>query len=202
MFAKYLGDPEATAKAHDKNGYFKTGDSKSLKDEYSPKLKLNAVVARREGKYYFIVGRASQDIIKSGGYKISALDIEREILALPYIAEVFVVGVPDEEFGQRVGAVLTLHEEESSRHEFKATYGDSAFNYTLDDLRKDLKSRLAGYKMPTLMRVVEGDLPKTASGKVLKKKLGAQYFPEDWSTIPEVQSWRQRKGLGDVQAKL
>lgn len=162
-----------------------------------------AAVARREGKYYYIIGRASQDIIKSGGYKISALDIEREILALPYIAEVIVVGVVDEEFGQRVGAVLTLHDEETSRYDFKTNYGssDGKFKFTLMDLRRDLKERLAGYKMPTLLRVVEGDLPKTASGKILKKKLGLMYFPEDWEDICEVQSWSPKPKI-EVQAKL
>jgi malonyl-CoA/methylmalonyl-CoA synthetase len=60
MFCKYLHDPIATKHAHDAQGYFKTGD-----------------IARQEGDYYFIVGRASVDIIKSGGYKISAPDIER-----------------------------------------------------------------------------------------------------------------------------
>lgn len=47
-------------------------------------------------------------VIKSGGYKISALDIEREILDLPYIGEVMVVGVDDEEYGQRVAAAVSL----------------------------------------------------------------------------------------------
>lgn len=186
MFAKYLGDPSATSAAHDADGYFKTGD-----------------IARREGKYYYIIGRASQDIIKSGGYKISALDIEREILALPYIAEVIVVGVLDEEFGQRVGAVLSLHAEESGSYEFKQGYGsaDGKHKFTIMDLRRDLKERLAGYKMPTLLRVVEGDLPKTASGKILKKKLGGMYFPEDWEEIEEVQSWSPKPKI-IVPAKL
>ncbi|KAK9855033.1 AMP-dependent synthetase/ligase [Penicillium brevicompactum] len=89
MFSKYLFDEKATADAHDSEGYFKSGD-----------------IARREGRYYFILGRASIDIIKSGGYKISALDIEREILGLDYVSEVMVVGVEDEEFGQRVAATV------------------------------------------------------------------------------------------------
>ena len=68
----------------------------------------------RDGKesIIFITGRASVDILKSGGYKISALDIERELLSLPYIAEAMVVGVPDDEFGQRVAAVITLRNDE------------------------------------------------------------------------------------------
>lgn len=49
-------------------------------------------------------------VIKSGGYKISALDIERELLNLSYIGEAMVVGVPDEEYGQRVAAAITLRD--------------------------------------------------------------------------------------------
>ncbi|KAL4888900.1 hypothetical protein BDV59DRAFT_196125 [Aspergillus ambiguus] len=108
MFAKYLNDEKATKGAHDQHGFFKTGD-----------------IARKEGNYYFILGRASLDIIKSGGYKISALDIEREILGLTYVSEVIVVGVEDEEFGQRVGAIVSL----------KDSYGKVL---TLSALRRDL----------------------------------------------------------------
>jgi malonyl-CoA/methylmalonyl-CoA synthetase len=58
--------------------------------------------------------------------------------------------------------------------------------------------------MPTLLRLVEGDLPKTASGKILKKKLGSMYFPMEWEDIAEVQSWtpKQKGGAGGIQAKL
>ncbi|KAF2668125.1 fatty-acyl-CoA synthase [Microthyrium microscopicum] len=177
MFAKYLGDAEATKNAHDEQGYFKTGD-----------------IARRCGKYYFIVGRASIDIIKSGGYKISALDIEREILALPYALEVIVVGVPDDEYGQKVGAILTL------QHDSLGSVNDPAWSkMTIDKLRSDLKERLAGYKMPTLLRVVEGELPKTPSGKVVKKVLGPKYFPSDYYSQKEVQIWQP---ISSIKAKL
>ena len=118
MFSKYLYDPEATAQAHDEEGYYRTGD-----------------IARREGKYYYIVGRASLDIIKSGGYKISALDIERELLGLPYIAEAMVVGVADEEFGQRVAALVSLQEEEMT-DSFLQTYGNNEYLLTLEDVRR------------------------------------------------------------------
>src|ERR1700761_7455456 len=94
MFSKYLFDEEATRNILDEDGYFKTGD-----------------IARREGDFYFIQGRASVDILKSGGYKISALDVEREILGLEYVAEVMVVGVPDEEFGDRVSAAIVLRDD-------------------------------------------------------------------------------------------
>ena len=80
-------------------------------------------IARREGDHYFIVGRASVDselldiykhqisnraVLKSGGYKISALDVEQEILQHPQIAEAIVVGVDDDVYGQRVAAAIIL----------------------------------------------------------------------------------------------
>ncbi|KAL2409278.1 CoA ligase [Exophiala dermatitidis] len=181
MFSKYLHDPEATANAHDADGYFKSGD-----------------VARREGKYYFIVGRASVDVIKSGGYKISALDIERELLALPYIAEAMVVGVPDDEFGQRVGAVVTLRNDEIAQ-DFYRKSKRSPGHLDLDDLREDARSRLAGYKLPTLLKVVKGELPKSGTGKVVKKVLGPQYFPPNYVDDEAVQVWNSRKRARDTK---
>ncbi|EXJ89234.1 hypothetical protein A1O3_02300 [Capronia epimyces CBS 606.96] len=175
MFSKYLHDPTATANAHDPDGYFKSGD-----------------VARREGKYYFIVGRASVDVIKSGGYKISALDIERELLALPYVGEAMVVAVPDDEFGQRVGAVLSLRDDEVARAFYQRT-GRDPRQMRLDDLRADLRTRLAGYKLPTLLRVIEGELPKSGTGKVVKKTLGPQYFPSSYADDKVVQVWSRSK---------
>jgi len=171
MFSKYLYDPEATAKAHDEDGYFRTGD-----------------IARREGKYYWIIGRASLDIIKSGGYKISALDIERELLGLPYIAEAMVVGVADHEFGQRVAALISLQEDELT-DTFVDTHGNTKHKLTIENLRRDLRDKMVGYKLPTLLRVVSGELPKTATGKVQKKLLGPQFFPADHHTCSDVQQW-------------
>ncbi|KAL4747151.1 hypothetical protein BDW72DRAFT_209844 [Aspergillus terricola var. indicus] len=164
MFSKYLHDTDATAKAHDKDGYFKTGD-----------------IASRMRESYFIQGRASLDIIKSGGYKISALDIEREILGLDYVSEVMVVGVQDDEFGQRVAAVVTLKDEHEAR------------GLSLEKLRGDLRGVLAGYKMPTVLRVVEGEIPKGATGKVQKKVLGPRYFPDGWRELRRVQFWDPQK---------
>ncbi|KAJ5625716.1 hypothetical protein N7510_002025 [Penicillium lagena] len=166
MFAKYLHDEKATKDAHDEDGYFKSGD-----------------IARREGKYYFILGRASLDIIKSGGYKISALDIEREILSLNYVSEVMVVGVEDEEFGQRVAATISL----------KTDHKTTRKTLTLSELREDLRDILVGYKMPTILRVVEGELPKSGTGKVQKKILGPRFFPPNYRELPEVQVWSRDK---------
>lgn len=156
MFSKYLFDEDATMDALDKDGYYRTGD-----------------IARREGDFYFIQGRASIDILKSGGYKISALDIEREMLGLDYIAEVMVVGVDDEEFGQRVAAAIVLRD-------------DLRKDLTIEQLRSDLRSSLAGYKMPTLLRVVK-EIRKNATGKVIKKVLVNELFPQEGH--PDIQRW-------------
>jgi malonyl-CoA/methylmalonyl-CoA synthetase len=175
MFSKYLNDPKATKEAHTLDGYYRTGD-----------------IARKEGKYYFITGRASVDIIKSGGYKISALDIEREILALPYIGEVMVVGVVDPEYGHRVGAVVSLRHDKMAL-DFYASHNRKPNALAIDDLRADLRSRLAGYKLPTLLRVIQGELPKSISGKVVKKILGPEYFPDNFIWNPEVQVWSKSR---------
>ncbi|KAL5359099.1 hypothetical protein BJX96DRAFT_183556 [Aspergillus floccosus] len=164
MFSKYLFDTQATIDSHDEDGYFRTGD-----------------VVYREGPYYTILGRASLDIIKSGGYKLSALDIERELLGLEYISEAMVVGVSDEEFGQRVAAAVCL----ATKHCNK--------KLTLEALRTDLRDKLAGYKLPTVLRVVDGELPKSGTGKVQKKILGPLYFPSDYDSNPEVQVWRRTR---------
>lgn len=91
VFREYWRRPEATAKEFSPDGWFRTGD-----------------VARRRGSdgAYFIQGRASVDLIKSGGYKISALEVERKMLGLEAVQEVAVVGLADEEWGQRVAAVV------------------------------------------------------------------------------------------------
>jgi acyl-CoA synthetase (AMP-forming)/AMP-acid ligase II len=95
VFLEYWNKPEATVKEFTSDGWFKTGD-----------------VARRskDNGAYYIQGRASVDLIKTGGYKVSALEVERKILSLEYISEVAVVGVTDEEWGQRVAAVIKLRD--------------------------------------------------------------------------------------------
>ncbi|KAF2849027.1 acetyl-CoA synthetase-like protein [Plenodomus tracheiphilus IPT5] len=171
MFSKYLHDHEATVRAHDEQIYFRTGD-----------------IARREGGYFCIVAQASFDIIKSGGYIISALDIERELLGLPYIFEVMVVSVADEEFGQRIAALVSLQEEDLT-DDFPEAPKNSEQEVTIEDVRRDLRDRWAGYKLPTLLRVVSGGLPETVTGKAQKKFFGPKFFPSDYQTRSEVHQW-------------
>ncbi|KAK5056232.1 hypothetical protein LTR84_012785 [Exophiala bonariae] len=158
VFMKYMYDPEATRRAFDQDGFYLTGD-----------------IARQEGDLYFIEGRSAVDIIKSGGYKISALDIEEEIRSHPQVSEVAVVGVDDDEFGQRIAAAVVLHA--------------SAENLTLTELRKWLGTRLSNYKLPTMLRVVP-ELPKTPTFKVRKLLIKKDLFE---IAHPDIQMWSGSK---------
>lgn len=97
-----------------------------------------------------------------------------------------VVGVEDEEFGQRVAAAIVLRDDlKSELH--------------IDELRADLRSSLAGYKMPTLLRVVR-EIKKTVSGKVVKKLLVGELFPQGGH--PDVQRWTNPKSRDAVTPRL
>ncbi|MDZ8258108.1 acyl-CoA synthetase [Nostoc sp. ChiQUE01b] len=134
VFLEYWQNPEATAKAF-QDDWFRTGDT--------------AVV---ENGNYRILGRMSVDIIKTGGYKVSALEIEEVLRSHPDIQECAVVGVADLEWGERVCAALVLQGSQS---------------LTLQAFRSWAKERLAVYKVPTQILIVE-ELPRNAMGKVTK----------------------------------
>lgn len=134
VFLEYWQNPQATAKAF-QDGWFCTGDL--------------AVV---ENGNYRILGRMSVDIIKTGGYKVSALEIEEVLRTHPDIQECAVVGVADPEWGERVCAALVLQPQRQ---------------LTLESLRSWAKEQLAVYKVPTKILVVE-ELPRNAMGKVTK----------------------------------
>jgi malonyl-CoA/methylmalonyl-CoA synthetase len=138
VFREYWHRPDATRDAFTADGWFRTGD-----------------VATRSAGVYRILGRASLDIIKTGGYKVSALEIEEVLRTHPSIADCAVVGVEDMEWGQRVGAAAVLMPE---------------CELTLDELRAWAKQRLAPYKVPSVLRVID-ELPRNAMGKVVKPDL-------------------------------
>ncbi|KAK6339778.1 hypothetical protein TWF718_009172 [Orbilia javanica] len=141
VFKEYWENPSATSKEFTDDGYFKTGD----------------IAYRDQHGAYFIQGRNSVDIIKSGGYKVSALEVEREILSkVTGIKETAVVGIPDEEWGERVAAVVALE--------------NGMEGMELKQLRDVLRSTLAPYKIPTLLKIVHG-IERNAMGKVNKKQL-------------------------------
>ena len=162
VFREYWNNPEATEKEHveaedGKGRWFKTGDvavRRHVSSETSSNSNSTSSQEWAQGPMYFIRGRISADIIKSGGEKVSALEVERELLSLPEIEEAAVVAVPSGKWGQKVGAVVTLKKGAEGK---KGSWGPM-------DMRRALKGRLAGYKIPQVMKVVEG-IPRNAMGK-------------------------------------
>jgi len=139
VFREYFRREDATARAFDREGWFATGDT----------------VARDERGYFKILGRTSVDILKSGGYKLSALEIEEALRDHPAVSDVAVVGVPDETWGERVVACVVVRA--------KTTLEPA-------ELRAFAKEKLASYKCPKDV-VILGDLPRNAMGKVQKPAL-------------------------------
>ncbi|KIH88259.1 hypothetical protein SPBR_06858 [Sporothrix brasiliensis 5110] len=183
IFAEYWRNPTATASEFapaaegDANTtpWFKTGDVAVRRTVDGVDTAAAAAATPSQDwtgdrSMYFILGRKSADIIKSGGEKVSALEIERELLSLPVVAEAAVVAVPSGKWGQKVGAVVVLQ----SKGEHATT------KWSVMDMRRALKSRLVNYKIPQLLRVVES-IPRNAMGKINKKQLVAQVFVDDFS---------------------
>jgi malonyl-CoA/methylmalonyl-CoA synthetase len=137
VFHEYWGRPEATASAF-AGEWFRTGD-----------------VARRRDGIYRLLGRASVDILKTGGYKVSALEIEEALRAHPAVADCAVVGLADEEWGERVVAAVV------------AVPGAAP---GVEELRRFAKERLAAYKAPRDVLLVEA-LPRNVLGKVEKPRV-------------------------------
>ncbi|KAF4336576.1 acyl synthetase family member 3 mitochondrial [Fusarium beomiforme] len=161
VFTGYWRNPEATAKEFTTDGWFKTGDIAIRREVAESGHGKSGSWAK--GPAYFIQGRRSADIIKTGGEKVSALEVEREILALPEVDECAVVGLPSEAWGQKVAAVIVLSDK---------VIGEQM---TLQQLRTALKPRITAYKIPQDMEIVTS-LPRNAMGKVNKKELVASVF--------------------------
>ncbi|KAL2271051.1 hypothetical protein VTJ83DRAFT_422 [Remersonia thermophila] len=157
-----------------KNAWFRTGDV-AVRRAPPPSAGLSDRPSQRSwarGDMYFVLGRRSADIIKSGGEKVSALEVERELLALPNVAEAAVVAVPSGRWGQKVGAVVVLNPPPEEKGE-KARWSPL-------EMRRALKGRLAAYKIPQVLRVVD-KIPRNAMGKVNKKELVKEVFAEEFS---------------------
>ncbi len=152
VFLEYWKRHEATREAF-RDAWFDTGDE--------------AVV---EDGYYRILGRTSIDIIKTGGYKISALEVEEVLRTHPAIADCAVVGVPDPEWGERV-CVAVL---EAGDGELAEEDGPAAEALTVEALRAWAKERLAAYKIPRELRLLDA-LPRNAMGKVIKTEVRALF---------------------------
>jgi len=137
VFREYWQRPDETRAAF-RHGWFRTGDM--------------AVVERGS---YRLLGRTSVDIIKTGGFKVSALEIEEILRTHHAIAECAVVGVADDEWGERVSAAVELK---------------PGADLDLDDLQAWAKVLLAPYKVPRALSIV-ATLPRNAMGKVVKPEV-------------------------------
>ena len=145
VFLEYWRRPEATKESF-VDGWFKTGDV-AVQDE--------------AGGYYKILGRRSIDIIKTGGYKVSALEVEEVLRTHPAVKECAVVGVEDDYWGERVCAALILQ---------------SNKQVSVRELSEWTKLRLAGYKVPKQIQIMT-ELPRNPMGKVIKPELKKAFTP-------------------------
>ncbi|MDG5804480.1 acyl-CoA synthetase [Streptomyces ossamyceticus] len=140
LFTEYLNRPEATAAAFTADGWFRTGD----------------MAVRDPDGYVRIVGRKATDLIKSGGYKIGAGEIENALLEHPAVKEAAVTGAPDPDLGERVVAWIVP--------------ADPGARPTPDELAAHVAARLAPHKRPRTVHYL-GSLPRNDMGKIMKRAL-------------------------------
>lgn len=132
----YHNKPDATAEAITSDGWFRTGD-----------------IGRVDADGFIFVEDRLKDMIITGGENVYSIEVERVLAEHPAVAEVAVIGVPDEKWGEAVKAVVSLEGEASE-----------------SDLISFARERLAGYKCPKTVDIVD-ELPRNPTGKILKKDL-------------------------------
>lgn len=151
VFTEYWNKPEETKKEFTDDGWFKTGDSVC----YDPLANS-----------FKILGRNSCDIIKSRGYKISALEMETKLLEHPVLGDCAVIGVTDEAFGQKIVALITLREIAADKE-----------TEAVASLNKWCESKFASYSIPEFKVVKK--LPRNQMGKVNKADLLQDFIAEE-----------------------
>ena len=143
MFDGYWNSPNANAEVFREDGFFRTGDVFEIEGEGTPP------------RFYKFVGRC-KDIILRGGYNISPDEIDNLLAGHPDIAEIAVLGYPDNILGERVGAVVVPKPGKAVE---------------LEDLTGFLREAgLATFKLPEAIRTTDA-LPRNAMGKVLRREL-------------------------------
>ncbi|MFC8430978.1 acyl-CoA synthetase [Streptomyces sp. NPDC057253] len=142
LFTEYLNRPDATAAAFTADGWFRTGD----------------MAVRDADGYVRIVGRKATDLIKSGGYKIGAGEIENALLEHPGVREAAVTGEPDPDLGERIVAWIVPADPQSPP--------------TLEELADHVAGRLAPHKRPRVLHHLTA-LPRNDMGKIMKRALHA-----------------------------
>jgi malonyl-CoA/methylmalonyl-CoA synthetase len=141
LFTEYLNRPDATAAAFTADGWFRTGD----------------MAVRDPDGYVRIVGRRATDLIKSGGYKIGAGEIENALLEHPGVREAAVTGEPDPDLGERIVAWVVP--------------ADPRDPVGSEELADHVAQRLAPHKRPRVVRHLDA-LPRNDMGKIVKRALG------------------------------
>ncbi|UIX34870.1 acyl-CoA synthetase [Streptomyces sp. GQFP] len=140
LFTEYLNRPDATAAAFTADGWFRTGD----------------MAVRDPDGYVRIVGRKATDLIKSGGYKIGAGEIENALLEHAGVREAAVTGEPDADLGERIVAWIVPADPQSPPD--------------ADELANHVAGRLAPHKRPRVVRYLDA-LPRNDMGKIMKRAL-------------------------------
>ncbi|MFJ5773207.1 acyl-CoA synthetase [Streptomyces sp. NPDC093094] len=140
LFTEYLNRPDATAGAFTADGFFRTGD----------------MAVREPDGSVRIVGRKATDLIKSGGYKIGAGEIENALLEHPGVREAAVTGEPDPDLGERIVAWIVP--------------ADPQAPPALEELAGHVAARLAPHKRPRVVRHLDA-LPRNDMGKIMKRAL-------------------------------
>ena len=140
LFTEYLNRPDATAAAFTADGFFRTGD----------------MAVREADGYVRIVGRKATDLIKSGGYKIGAGEIENALLEHTGVREAAVTGEPDADLGERIVAWVVPTDPQSPPG--------------AEELADHVAGRLAPHKRPRVVHYLES-LPRNDMGKIMKRAL-------------------------------
>ncbi|MGW8327884.1 acyl-CoA synthetase [Streptomyces sp. NPDC055897] len=140
LFSGYLNRPDATAAAFTEDGWFRTGDMASLDADGQVR----------------IVGRKATDLIKSGGYKIGAGEIENALLDHPGVREAAVTGDPDDDLGERIVAWVVP--------------ADPQLPPDRDELMNHVADQLAPHKRPRVVHFLP-ELPRNDMGKIMKRAL-------------------------------
>jgi malonyl-CoA/methylmalonyl-CoA synthetase len=152
LFSGYLSNPEATRQSFTSDGFFCTGD-----------IAVTEPVTGNDGcaiDYYRLLGRQSVDIIKTGGYKVSAIEIEQTILNHPEVREVCVVGLPNETYGQIICAVIV-----------PKTKGKLIPEGVQRWLRET--AQLSSYKLPRQI-IIRNEIPRNQLGKINKRNIARE----------------------------
>ena len=118
-------------------------------------LRTGDIARMDDDGYIYIVDR-KKDLIIRGGYNVYPREIEEVIYQIPEILETAVIGVPHDDFGEEVMAIVVLN--------------DNA-EITEDHIRDYVKQRVAPYKYPRIIQIRQDPLPKSGTGKILKKEI-------------------------------